>query len=125
MGFEVWDTKTSRSGSGFEGQASRSGFEVRLGLRGRPYLLFGTGFGVNVNTTQPVKRHRGEPGHTRDTHGAHGRTRHTGTRITHDLDLLCAKVEVMVSLVNALHSVCPAGAGTPFTKTRREMRRRV
>jgi hypothetical protein len=26
----------------------------------------------------PVKRHRGEPGHTRDTHGTHGRTRAHG-----------------------------------------------
>ena len=27
----------------------------------------------------PVKRHRGEPGHTRDTHGTHGRTRAHGS----------------------------------------------
>ena len=29
--------------------------------------------------TVPVKRHRGEPGHTRDTHGTRGRTRAHGT----------------------------------------------
>ena len=32
-----------------------------------------------IPDTVPVKRHRGEPGRTRDTHGTHGRTRAHGS----------------------------------------------
>ena len=45
----------------------------------RTLNIFANGNPVRL-LSYPVKRHRGEPGHTRDTHGTRGRTRAHGTQ---------------------------------------------
>ena len=58
------DPRKPVSGVGTEGRLAGSLEKMLLGI---------------PTCTVPVKRHRGEPGHTRDTHGTRGRTRAHGT----------------------------------------------